>query len=45
MKKIVCLAFVLITSIGSFAQEKTIQRAEFEQNKALKPKIKAAKIN
>jgi hypothetical protein len=30
MKKILCLAFVLFASIGVFAQEKTIQQAEFE---------------
>ncbi len=31
MKKIFCLAFVLFTSIGVFAQEKTIQKAEFRK--------------
>jgi hypothetical protein len=31
MKKIVCLAFVLFTNIGAFAQEKVNQRAEFEK--------------
>jgi hypothetical protein len=30
MKKILCLAFVLFSSIGISAQEKTIQQAEFE---------------
>lgn len=31
MKKILCLAFVLFTAIGVFAQEKTIQKAEFNK--------------
>jgi hypothetical protein len=31
MKKIVCLTFVLFTSIGVFAQDKTIQKAEFDK--------------
>jgi len=31
MKKIVCLAFVLFTSVCVFAQEKTIQKAEFDK--------------
>lgn len=31
MKKILCLAFVLFTAIGVFAQEKTIQKAEFDK--------------
>jgi hypothetical protein len=31
MKKILCLAFVFFTAIGVFAQEKTVQKAEFRK--------------
>lgn len=45
MKKILCLAFVLFTSIGIFAQEKIIQKEEFDKMYNTSIRLLSGKVN